>query len=248
MNSRNKLAEMPIRPLLYTMAVPLMLSLLVQSLYNIVDSIFVARLSETALTAASLVYSIQFLMIAVGVGTAVGLNALLSRKIGEHKPEEACRAATTGLFLMIFTSLIFSIIGIFLSDTIATKLAADSELQELCKQYLSINLVYCWGIFLQTYAQRLLQAVGDTVLSMLSLIIGAGLNIILDPIMIFGLLGCPAMGVRGAAIATVIGQTAGAFFCIYYKPSIKCLVTKAIIRHSSSLTLPQSSELHRQLS
>ena len=104
MNSRNKLAEMPIRPLLYTMAVPLMLSLLVQSLYNIVDSIFVARLSETALTAASLVYSIQFLMIAVGVGTAVGLNALLSRKIGEHKTEEACCAATTGLFL-IFASL-----------------------------------------------------------------------------------------------------------------------------------------------
>ena len=216
MNSRNKLAEMPIRPLLYTMAVPLMLSLLVQSLYNIVDSIFVARLSETALTAASLVYSIQFLMIAVGVGTAVGLNALLSRKIGEHKPEEACRAATTGLFLMIFTSLVFSMIGIFLSDTIATKLAADSELQELCKQYLSINLVYCWGIFLQNYAQRLLQAVGDTVLSMLSLIIGAVLNIILDPIMIFGLLGCPAMGVRGAAIATVIGQIAGAIAALLF--------------------------------
>ena len=216
MNSKNKLAEMPIRPLLYTMAVPLMLSLLVQSLYNIVDSIFVARLSETALTAASLVYSIQFLMIAVGVGTAVGLNALLSRKIGEHKPEEACRAATTGLFLMIFTSLIFSMIGIFLSDTIATKLAADSELQELCKQYLPINLVYCWGIFLQTYAQRLLQAVGDTVLSMLSLIIGAVLNIILDPIMIFGLLGCPAMGVRGAAIATVIGQIAGAIAALLF--------------------------------
>lgn len=194
MNSRNKLAEMPIRPLLYTMAVPLMLSLLVQSLYNIVDSIFVARLSETALTAASLVYSIQFLMIAVGVGTAVGLNALLSRKIGEHKPEEACRAATTGLFLMLLTSLIFSIIGIFLSDTIATNMAADSELQELCKQYLSINLVYCWGIFLQTYAQRLLQAVGDTVLSMLSLIIGAVLNIILD-----------------------VSATAVAFFGIYYK-------------------------------
>lgn len=216
MNSKNKLAEMPIRPLLYTMAVPLMLSLLVQSLYNIVDSIFVARLSETALTAASLVYSIQFLMIAVGVGTAVGLNALLSRKIGEHKPEEACRAATTGLFLMIFTSLIFSMIGIFLSDTIATKLAADSELQELCKQYLSINLVYCWGIFLQPYAQRLLQAVGDTVLSMLSLIIGAVLNIILDPIMIFGLLGCSAMGVRGAAIATVIGQIAGAIAALLF--------------------------------
>ena len=216
MNSRNKLAEMPIRPLLYTMAVPLMLSLLVQSLYNIVDSIFVARLSETALTAASLVYSIQFLMIAVGVGTAVGLNALLSRKIGEHKTEEACQAATTGLFLMLLTSLIFSIAGIFLSDTIASKMAANPELQALCKQYLSINLVYCWGIFLQTYGQRLLQAVGDTVLSMISLIIGAVLNIILDPIMIFGLLGCPAMGIRGAAIATVIGQMVGAIAALLF--------------------------------
>lgn len=216
MNNKNKLAEMPIRPLLYTMAVPLMLSLLVQSLYNIVDSIFVARLSETALTAASLVYSVQFLMIAVGVGTAVGLNALLSRKIGEHNPEEACRAATTGLFLMLITSLLFSVVGIFLSDTIAAKMTSDPELQSLCKQYLSINLVYCWGIFLQTYGQRLLQAVGDTVLSMISLIIGAVLNIILDPIMIFGLLGCPAMGIRGAAIATVIGQIAGAIAALLF--------------------------------
>lgn len=100
MDPKNKLGAMPVRPLLYTMAVPLMLSLLIQSLYNIVDSIFVARLSETALTAASLVYAIQFLMIAIGVGTAVGLNALLSRKLGQKKPEEACCAATTGLFLM----------------------------------------------------------------------------------------------------------------------------------------------------
>ena len=172
MNRQNKLATMPIRPLLYTMAVPLMLSLLVQSLYNIVDSMFVARLSEDALTAASLVYSIQFLMIAVSVGTAVGLNALLSRKIGQQKTDEACRAATTGLFLTLFTSFLFSIAGIFFSDVIASKLTPDPTLQELCKQYLSINLVYCWGMFLQTYGQRLLQAVGDTVLSMLSLIIG----------------------------------------------------------------------------
>ena len=113
MNPKNKLAEMPVRPLLYTMAVPLMLSLLIQSLYNIVDSIFVARLSETALTAASLVYAIQFLMIAIGVGTAVGLNALLSRKLGQKKPEEACRAATTGLFLMLGTSLVFTLLGLF---------------------------------------------------------------------------------------------------------------------------------------
>ena len=216
MNTKNKLADTPIRPLLYTMAVPLMLSLLVQSLYNIVDSMFVAQLSEMALTAASLVYSIQFLMIAVGVGTAVGLNALLSRKIGQHKPEEACQAATTGLFLMLATSLIFSITGIFFSDAIATKLTPEPELRELCKQYLSINLVYCWGIFLQTYGQRLLQAVGDTILSMISLIIGAILNIILDPILIFGLLGCPAMGIRGAAIATVIGQITGAIAALLF--------------------------------
>lgn len=216
MNTKNKLADMPIQPLLYTMAIPLMLSLLVQSLYNIVDSMFVAKLSETALTAASLVYSIQFLMIAVGVGTAVGLNALLSRKIGQHKTQEACQAATTGLFLMLITSLIFSIAGIFFSGTIAAKLTSEPELQELCRQYLSINLVYCWGIFLQTYGQRLLQAVGDAVLSMISLIIGAVLNIILDPIMIFGLFGCPAMGIRGAAIATVIGQMAGAIAALLF--------------------------------
>ena len=129
MNPKNKLAEMPIRPLLYTMAVPLMLSLLIQSLYNIVDSIFVARLSETALTAASLVYAIQFLMIAIGVGTAVGLNALLSRKLGQKKPEEACRAATTGLFLMLGTSLVFTLVGLLFSNQIAAALTNDPELQ-----------------------------------------------------------------------------------------------------------------------
>ena len=216
MNSKNKLAEMPIRPLLYTMAVPLMLSLLIQSLYNIVDSIFVARLSETALTAASLVYAIQFLMIAIGVGTAVGLNALLSRKLGQKKPEEACRAATTGLFLMLGTSLVFTLVGLLFSNQIAAALTNDPDLQELCREYLSVNLVFCWGIFLQTYGQRLLQAVGDTVLSMISLIIGAVINIILDPIMIFGLLGCPAMGIRGAAIATVIGQLIGAAAALWF--------------------------------
>ena len=157
MNPKNKLAEMPIRPLLYTMAVPLMLSLLIQSLYNIVDSIFVARLSETALTAASLVYAIQFLMIAIGVGTAVGLNALLSRELGQKKPEEACRVATTGLFLMLGTSLVFTLVGLLFSNRIAAALTNDPELQQLCREYLSVNLVQqgvprrkcsvflCWG-------------------------------------------------------------------------------------------------------
>lgn len=210
MDKQNKMAVMPMRKLLYTMAVPLMLSLLIQSLYNIVDSMFVARLSEKALAATSLVYAVQFLMIAIGVGTAVGLNALLSRKIGQKRVDEACRAATTGLILMVATSAVFSLVGIFFSDSLAHAMTTDPELQELCASYMSVNLVFCWGIFIQTYGQRLLQAVGDTVLSMISLIIGAVINIILDPIMIFGLLGCPAMGIRGAAIATVIGQMAGA--------------------------------------
>ncbi len=216
MNTKNKLSDTPIQLLLYSMAIPLMFSLIVQSLYNIVDSMFVAKLSEEALTATSLVYSIQFLMIAIAVGTAVGLNALLSKKIGEHKIEEACTAATTGLFLMLITSILFSIVGIFFSDTIATKLTTNLKLQKLCRQYLSINLVFCWGIFLQTYGQRLLQAIGNTTLSMISLIIGAVLNIILDPIMIFGLYGCPAMGIKGAAVATVIGQIAGAIAALFF--------------------------------
>lgn len=207
---RNKMGYMPMNSLLFTMSVPLMVSLLVQSLYNIVDGIFVARLSEEALTATSLVYPMQFLMIAVGIGTNVGLNALLSRRVGAKKTDEACRAATTGLILNLISAVVFSVIGIFFARSIAGLMTDDAELGELCTQYMRICVIFCYGVFLQTYAQRLLQAVGDTVMSMLSLVSGAVVNIILDPIMIFGLLGCPAMGIRGAAIATVIGQFVGA--------------------------------------
>ncbi len=206
----NKMAVMPMNKLLLTMSVPLMLSLLVQSLYNIVDSIFVSRYSEQALTATSLVYSIQFLMIAFGVGTNVGLNSLLARYVGAKKNDDACRVATTGLFINLATALIFSLVGIFFSGSIASLMTDNSELRELCTQYMQICVVICYGTFLQTYGQRMLQAVGDTVLSMISLISGAVVNIILDPIMIFGLLGCPRMGIKGAAIATVIGQCVGA--------------------------------------
>lgn len=204
------MGEMEMKPLLVSMSVPLMLSLLIQSLYNIVDAMFVAGYSEEALTATVLVYPVQFLMIAVGVGTAVGLNALLSRRIGEDRTEDACRAATTGLVLVLLEAAVFCILGIFFKDEISAMLTSDPSLQEACVSYLSVNLVWCWGIFLQTYGQRLLQAVGDTVLSMISLIIGASVNIVLDPIMIFGYFGFPEMGVKGAAIATVIAQGASA--------------------------------------
>ncbi|MCD7956126.1 MAG: MATE family efflux transporter [Lachnospiraceae bacterium] len=208
--SQNKMAVMPMNTLLLTMSVPLMLSLLVQSLYNIVDSIFVSRYSEQALTATSLVYAVQFLMIAVGVGTNVGLNSLLSRYVGAKKEEDACRAATTGLILNVASALIFSLVGIFFSKPIASMMTSDPDLRTLCIQYMQVCVIFCYGTFIQTYGQRLLQAVGDTILSMISLISGAVINIILDPIMIFGLLGCPEMGIRGAAIATVIGQCTGA--------------------------------------
>ena len=206
----NKMAVMPVKKLLLTNSIPLMLSLLIQSLYNIVDSIFVSRISEKALTATSLVYSVQFLMIALAVGTNVGLNALLSRKVGEGKKEEACRAAMTGCILMLITAAVFSIVGIFFSGVLAEKMTNDPEIQEMCREYMGVCLVFCYGMFLHNYGQRLLQAVGNTMQSMISLIIGALTNLILDPVMIFGLLGCPAMGIRGAAVATVIGQCMGA--------------------------------------
>ncbi len=191
-----------------------MLSLLVQSLYNIVDGIFVARYSEQALTATSLVYAVQFLIIAVGVGTNVGLNALLSQRIGAKKVKEACSAATTGLILNLASALIFSLIGLCFSPLISGLMTSDPELKKMCLQYMRICVTLCYGTFLQTYGQRLLQAVGDTMLSMLSLVSGALVNIILDPIMIFGLLGFPVMGIQGAAIATVIGQWTGAVVVI----------------------------------
>ncbi len=209
MQESNKMATMPMGRLLLTMAVPLMLSLVVQSLYNIVDSIFVARLSETALTATSLVFSVQFLMIAVSVGTAVGLNALVSRLLGRQDTEGACRVATTGLWVTLVSALVFSQGGMAFSGPFSRRLTPDPDLARLCSQYMWICTVFFQGIFLQTYGQRLLQSVGDTVYSMVSLVIGAVLNILLDPIMIFGLLGFPALGIEGAAIATVIGQWVG---------------------------------------
>lgn len=208
--TQNKMAVMPVPKLVFSMALPLMLSLLIQSLYNIVDSIFVARLSEDALTATSLAYPVQFLMIALSVGTSVGLNALLSRLAGAGKSQEACRAATTGLVLNLCTALVFVIVGLTASGPLARAFTSDQETAGLCRQYMMVCMVFCPGIFLETQGQRMLQSVGFTTLSMVSLVCGAVTNIILDPIMIFGCLGCPAMGIKGAAIATVIGQWVGA--------------------------------------
>ncbi len=210
----NKMAVMPMGRLIASMSLPLMVSLLVQSLYNIVDGIFVARISEQALTATSLAYPIQLLMVAASVGTGVGLNALISQQLGAKKQEEACKAATTGIFVSVALAVIFTVLGITCAKFIARFFTSDTETTALCSQYLGICMTFCIGIFVETLAQRLLQATGNTLLSMVSLIVGAGTNIVLDPIMIFGLLGFPALGIRGAAIATVTGQWLGAIVAL----------------------------------
>ena len=209
------------------MSLPLMFSLLVQSLYNIVDSIVVARLSENALTATLLAYPVQILMVAVAVGSGVGVNLLLSRTFGAKKYEEAGKIATTGLILAAASSVVFLLLGIFCAKTFVSLFTSDPEISVYCEQYLSICMIFCTGTFIETMCQRFLQAVGSTVLSMVSLVAGAVTNIILDPIMIFGLLGFPALGIRGAAIATVIGQWVGAVtaFLIHMKKNPEIKVT-----------------------
>lgn len=205
-SNQNKMAVMPMGKLVLNMSLPIMISLLIQSLYNIVDSIFVARLSEKALTATSLAYPVQMLMIAVGVGTAVGVNALLSQTLGAKKYEEASHVAMMGLILSVISSAVFTLAGLFLAGKLSYTFTTDAETAALCSSYLWICMVFCLGNMVCMVFQRLLQASGNAFWSMIILVSGAITNIVLDPIMIFGLLGFPALGIKGAAIATVAGQ------------------------------------------
>lgn len=208
MKENNKMETMPMPRLVLNMSLPLMISLLVQSLYNIVDSIFVARIGEDALTAVSLAYPVQILMIAVSVGTSVGINALLSRSVGAKQFERTTNIATTGMLLALAGMAVFMLLGLTCSGWFVGMFTSDAVIGAYCRQYLWICMLFCAGTFIGTMFQRFLQSVGNTFDSMVSLIIGAVTNLILDPILIFGLLGLPAMGIRGAAIATVIGQWA----------------------------------------
>lgn len=202
----NKMGIMPVPKLVITMALPLMLSLLVQSLYNIVDGIFVARISEEAFAATSLAYPVQLLMVAVSVGTGVGVNAVVSRMVGAKRYEDANRAASTGLILSAISTVVFMILGGFFLKYYINLCSGSEKSLVMCESYLRICMVFSLGVFLETLGQRLLQAVGNTFFSMLSLVAGALTNIILDPVLIFA---CN-MGIEGAAIATVIGQWVGA--------------------------------------
>ena len=208
----NKMGVLPEGKLLFSMALPMMLSMLVQALYNIVDSMFVAQISENAFNAVGLAFPLQNLMISVASGTGVGMNAFLSRSLGERKQETANRTAHTGLVLAMCSWLVFALLDRFFSRSFfMAQAAAVPEIVEFGIQYAHICVGLSLGLFSQFCVERLLQATGRTTLSMVTQLIGALLNIILDPILIFGLFGLPAMGVPGAAWATVIGQFVSAF-------------------------------------
>lgn len=206
----NKMGVMPVPKLILTMSLPIMASMLVQALYNIVDSVFVAQISENALTAVSMAFPLQNLMIAVSTGTAVGVNALLSRNLGAKDYERVNHIANHAVFLAVMSYLLFVVIGFFGAEPFFRSQTDIEEIVVYGTQYTRICLCFSVGLFVQMFFERILQATGRTVASMVSQMLGAIINIVLDPILIFGMFGLPAMGVAGAAVATVAGQIVGA--------------------------------------
>lgn len=207
---------MSVHRLLLTMSIPMMISMMVQALYNIVDSIFVAMLNENALTAVSLAFPVQNLMIAIGVGTGVGVNAFLSKSLGEKNFEYVNKSAMNGILLVWISSALFMAAGFFFSEAFFRTQTAIEDIVEYGRDYMSIICIFSFAIFNQVTFERLLTSTGKTFYAMISQVSGAITNIILDPIMIFGLLGFPALGVKGAAIATVIGQLVGASLGLFF--------------------------------
>ena len=210
----NKMGVMPIGKLIVTMSLPIMISMLVQALYNVVDSVFVARIDEYALTAVSMAFPIQNLMIAVSVGTAVGVNALLARYLGAKDYEKVNKIAENAVFLAIMSYLVFLLIGLFLAEPFYRSQTDIEEIVQYGRQYISICCCLSFGVFIQIMFERLLQATGKTVYTMCTQGVGALTNIILDPILIFGMFGLPRMGVAGAAAATVAGQMVAAVLAV----------------------------------
>ncbi len=212
----NKMGVLPVNKLLITMSLPMMASMLVQSLYNIVDSIFVAKVAEDALTAVSMAFPLQMLMIALAGGTGVGINAILSKALGEKEFERANKTAENGIFLAVLSYILFLIIGFTVVKPFYMSQTTDPEIIEFGVQYLTIVLTCSFGIFGQFIFERLLTSTGRTFLTMITQGTGAIINLIFDPILIFGLLGAPKLGVRGAAIATVIGQIVAAVLAFIF--------------------------------
>ena len=221
----NKMGVMPVGRLLINMALPMIISMLVQALYNVVDSIYVSQISESAVTALSLAFPVQNMQIGFGVGIGVGINSLLSKSLGEKNQEAANRTAGNGMVLMFIVTAAFMLFGIFGVRPFYEMQSSVAETVEGGIAYTRICCLFVLGSFMQLYSERLLQATGRTVHTMVVQGTGAIVNILLDPVFIFGWFGLPAMGIAGAAIATVIGQWSGAFLGLYlnekYNPDVQ---------------------------
>lgn len=211
----NKMGVLPVNKLLINMSLPIMISMLVQALYNVVDSIFVARICEDALTAVSLAFPLQSIMIALGGGMGVGVNAILSKALGEKDQKTVNKAAMNGIFLSLINFAIFVLIGIFAVKPFYLSQTTEAAIVGYGVDYLSIVCCLSIGIYSQFIFERLLQSTGRTVCTMITQTTGAIINLVLDPILIFGLLGAPELGVKGAAIATVIGQMVAGTFAYF---------------------------------
>ncbi|WP_346908085.1 MATE family efflux transporter [Faecalicatena orotica] len=216
LQQENKMGVMPVPKLLITMSLPMVISMLVQALYNVVDSVFVAKINEAALTAVSLAFPVQNLMIAISAGTGVGINALLSRHLGEKKFEEANNVARNGIFLGMASYIVMALIGLFGSHLFFTVQTNDPVIIRYGTQYMLIITIVSVGIFMQITFERLMQSTGRTIYNMITQGTGAVINIVLDPILIFGLFGLPRMEVAGAALATVIGQLVAVCMSLYF--------------------------------
>lgn len=226
--AENKMGTMPVNKLLISMSLPMIISMLVQAMYNIIDSIFVAQIGEEALTAVSMAFPVQNLMIAVSAGTCVGVNALLSRSLGEGNRPQANASASNGIFLAILSYLAFALFGLFGARAFFTMQTSNPKIIEYGTQYLNICCIFSFGIFLEMMCERILQSTGRTFYSMITQGTGAIINIILDPILIFGLFGAPRLGIAGAAIATVTGQIIAMLLAILYNKTKNPDVTIAV--------------------
>ena len=228
--SENKMGTMNIKRLLITMSLPMMASMLVQALYNIVDSMFVARVCENAVTAVTLVFPMQNLMVSLAMGTAVGVNAILSKALGQQKKDVTDSAANTGLLLNIINFMIFVVIGLLFSRKFIASQTSDPEIIGYGIDYMKVISVLSLGCFFQVMLERLLQSTGKTHLSMISQMTGAIVNIILDPIMIFGLFGFPRLEVAGAALATCAGQVCAALVGLFLNLKFNKEITISLSR------------------
>ena len=206
LQKQNKMGAAPMLPLIFSMALPAMFSMLVQALYNVVDSYFVSQVSVKGMAAVSLAFPIQNLLIAFAVGTAVGVTSLISRRLGQGRQKEADSAAVHGIILGFLTSLLFAVYGAFFTTPYFQMFESDPEIVQMGDQYISICCIFSFGIFVEVELEKILQATGNMIWPMVFQLVGAVTNIILDPILIFGMFGLPAMGVTGAAAATVAGQ------------------------------------------